>query len=257
MLDTSWNVFHFALWGMLDEIYAGDLCNSHKAAQKAEMIELLSCLVSHPVVAARALMYLSGGQWTAPRSHVKKSGPFPPKKKPLTHVCTHAHTYAHILLACVGLLGRSNFQCERMRWREKDPSLGSTDSGASIASSSPLVVGLQPPAGVSFEASQTACVPFFKACATQCGSGRLMFFFLTNGHWVKAAACIVYHSKKVAGSILIAVVFPSWSLHVLPLSLRTLLLPPSLQRQACYWLTCISESSRVWLQLFGCLSRWP
>lgn len=50
-----------------------------------------------------------------------------------------------------------------------------------------------------------AFVPF-KECATQCGSGRLMV--ILNSQRGSAADCIVRHSKKVAGSILMTGVFP-------------------------------------------------
>lgn len=83
-------------------------------------------------------MYLSGGQWTAPRSHVKKKKHnyllrAPTRIRSRTHICTHSP----------GLCGpvgqKSNFQCARMRWWEKDPLLGSTDREASSFSSFPFL----------------------------------------------------------------------------------------------------------------------
>lgn len=129
-----------------------------KLHTKAGMIELLSCLVSHPAVAAGALMYLSGGQWTAPRSHVKREDLSHKKHIYLPRAHTHMHTFSRHVWAC---WAKSNFQCERMRGWEKDPLLVSTYRGTSSSSSS-LVFDLRPLAGVSLEASQKAFVPLFE-----------------------------------------------------------------------------------------------
>lgn len=149
----------------------------------------------------------------------------------LTRVCAQARIYAHILPTCVGLLSERHFQCGKDRRGEKR--IAGWDlqiEGLLPFASSSLVLGLQPPAGVSFEASQKAFVPFNK-CTIQRGSGRLMVFFFRSLHCLSQQEGCGFYSHY-------SHYFPCGVCMFCLCPLQALLLPPPSPKTGLKMLTC-------------------
>lgn len=107
------------------EIYTGDLCNSHKAAHKGRDDWAAFLFSFPPCGCCGGTNVPVRGTMDCAAVTCQEGGTFPTNNTitclALTHICAHARTYAHILPACVGLLGKKQVSV----WKDAVVSKGS------------------------------------------------------------------------------------------------------------------------------------